>query len=425
MPVLPESFAMDRSGRPDAACSREQSADQLAGPQSGGAHCSHVPAHLAKFHAPEILFGPGALAELGHCAARLGARRPFLVTDPGLIEAGWVDEAIAYLRQGGLRQAVWHDVTPNPKDHEIEAAFQRYVECGSDVIIGLGGGSCIDAAKGVAILSGNGGRILGFEGVDKVVHPIPPTVMVPSTSGTGADVSQFAVVTDTAARIKITIISRTLVPEISVIDPRLLTTMPEWLNAASGLDALTHAIEAFVSRAHNLLTDRHALHAVELVAHNLLHTQLRPKETSLRLAMAQGSLEAGMAFTNAILGATHAMSHQVSGLLDAAHGMVNGVLLPHVIRFNAQAWPQRFVPLAEAAGISTEGLPAQEVALILAERVRELADEVGVPKGLTALGVTEAVLPRLARTTLKDACLATNPREADALDIEAIFRAAL
>ena len=120
----------------------------------------------------------------------------------------------------------------------------------------------IDAAKGVAILSGNGGRILGYEGVDKVECPIPPTVMVPSTSGTGADVSQFAVITDPVARIKITIISRTLVPEISVIDPRLLTTMPEWLNAATGLDALTHAIEAFVSRAHNLLTDRHALHAV-------------------------------------------------------------------------------------------------------------------------------------------------------------------
>jgi alcohol dehydrogenase class IV len=425
MPVLPESFAMDRSGRPDAACSREQSADQLAGPQSGGAHCSHVPAHLAKFHAPEIVFGPGALAELGHCAARLGARRPFLVTDPGLIEAGWVDERVAHLRRAGLHPAVWHDVTPNPKDHEVEAAFQRYLESGSDVIIGLGGGSCIDAAKGVAILSGNGGRILGYEGVDKVVCPIPPTVMVPATSGTGADVSQFAVVTDTTARIKITIISRALVPEISVIDPRLLTTMPDWLNAATGLDALTHAIEAFVSRAHNRLTDGHALNAVALITRHLLHTQLRPTETSPRLAMAQGSLEAGMAFTNAILGATHAMSHQVGGLLDAPHGVVNGVLLPHVIRFNAQAWPERFVPLAVACGIRTEGAPADEVALMLAERLRVLADDVGVPNGLAALGVTEAVLPRLARTTLKDACLATNPRDANAADIEALFRTAL
>jgi alcohol dehydrogenase class IV len=415
---------MIESDLPGAAWGRADSAGQLAGPETGGAHRTHATG-LARFHAPEIVFGPGALAELGQCTARLGARRPFLVTDPGLIETGWVDEALAYLRQSGLRPIVWHDVTPNPKDHEIEAAYQRYVETHSDVIIGLGGGSCIDAAKGVAILSGNGGRILGYEGVDKVECPIPPTVMVPSTSGTGADVSQFAVITDPVARIKITIISRTLVPEISVIDPRLLTTMPEWLNAATGLDALTHAIEAFVSRAHNLLTDGHALHAVTLITRHLLRTQLRSNESSSRLAMAQGSLEAGMAFTNAILGATHAMSHQVGGLLDAAHGVVNGVLLPHVIRFNAQASPERFVPLAAAGGIATGGVPAREVALLLAERVRELADDVGLPKGLAALGVTEAVLPQLARTTMKDACLATNPRAADARDIEALFRAAL
>ena len=253
---------------------------QLTGPRRGEELGAHPPARLAKFHAPEIVFGPGALAELGHCAARLGARRPFLVTDPGLIEAGWVDEAVAYLRQSELHPALWHDITPNPKDHEIEAAFQMYAEGGSDVIIGLGGGSCIDAAKGVAILSSNGGRILGYEGVDKVVRPIPPTVMVPSTSGTGADVSQFAIVTDTAARIKITIISRTLVPEISVIDPRLLITMPEWLNASTGLDALTHAIESFVSRAHNLLTDSHALHAVALITRHLLPAQLGRRRPS-------------------------------------------------------------------------------------------------------------------------------------------------
>ncbi|MGA3151514.1 MAG: iron-containing alcohol dehydrogenase [Streptosporangiaceae bacterium] len=425
MPVLPESLAMNRSGWHDTAPSRGQSGGQLAGPQQDGAPRTHAPGELAKFHAPEIVFGPGALAELGHCAARLGARRPFLVTDPGLIEAGWVAEGSAHLREAGLRPAVWHDVTPNPKDHEIEAAFQRYLETGGDVIIGLGGGSCIDAAKGVAILSGNGGRILGYEGVDRVVRPIPPTVMVPATSGTGADVSQFAVITDTKALIKITIISRTLVPEISVIDPRLLTTMPDWLNAATGLDALTHAIEAFVSRAHNPLTDSHALNAARLITRHLLHTQLRPTDSSPRLAMAQGSLEAGMAFTNAILGATHAMSHQVGGLLDAAHGVVNGILLPHVIRFNAQVRPERFVPLAAACGIPADGAPAAEVALMLADRVRALADEVGVPKGLAGLGVTEDVLPRLARSTLKDACLATNPRDANAADIEELFRAAL
>ncbi|MGQ0842175.1 iron-containing alcohol dehydrogenase [Actinokineospora sp.] len=380
---------------------------------------------LAKFHAPEIVFGPGSLAELGYCALRVGARRPFLVTDPGIIEAGWVDEATRHLREAGLRPIVWHEVTPNPKDHEIEQAFAGYAAAGGDVIIAVGGGSCIDAAKGVAILSGNGGRILGFEGVDKVVNPIPPLVMVPSTSGTGADVSQFCVVTDTTSHTKVTIISRTLVPDISIIDPRLLTTMPDWLNAATGLDALTHAIEAYVSKAHNILTDHHALHAVTLVTGNLLRTQTSPRVPGPRIAMAQGALEAGMAFTNAILGATHAMSHQVGGLLDAPHGVINGVLLPHVIRFNAAHDPRRFVPLAAAAGIKVEGLPAAEVAELLAQHVRTLADAVGVPRGLAGLGVGDHNVGHLAQTTLKDACLATNPRDATAADIEALLRAAL
>lgn len=381
--------------------------------------------HLATFHAPEIVLGPGALAELGHCVSRVGARRPFLVTDPGLIEAGWVEEAVGHLRAANLSPVVWHDVTPNPKDHEIATAFESYVESGGDVIIGLGGGSCIDAAKGVAILSGNGGRILDYGGVDRVVHPIPPTVMVPSTSGSGADVSQFAVVTDTEHHVKVTIISRTLVPEISVIDPRLLTTMPDWLNGASGLDALTHAVESYVSLAHNPLTDSHALHAVELITGNLRRTRTQPRLATPRLAMAQASLEAGMAFTNAILGATHAMSHQVGGLLDTPHGVVNGILLPHVIRFNAEVCAPRFVPLAAAAGIDAARLPAEEVAYVLADHVRTLADWLGVPKGLSELGVSEGAVARLAETTLTDACLATNPRQTDVGDVEGLFRAAL
>lgn len=384
-----------------------------------------APPRLAKFHAPEIVFGPGSLAELGHCARRVGARRPFLVTDPGLENAGWVAEAVGHLDAAGLRPVVWDGVTPNPKDYEIEAAYEEYAASGSDVILAVGGGSCIDAAKGVAILSGNGGGILGYAGVDKVVQPIPPLVMAPSTSGTGADVSQFAVITDTARRTKLTIISRTLVPEISIVDPRLLTTMPDDLNAATGLDALTHAIEAFVSRAHNPLTDHHALHAAHLITEHLLHTLVRPCDAEPRIGMAQGALEAGMAFTNAILGITHAMSHQVGGLLDLPHGVVNGVLLPHAIRFNAAADPRRYVALAAATGIDVAGKPADEVAELLAGRVRELADAVGVPRGLSALGVTEADLPTLARTTLDDACLATNPREADAADVESLFRQAL
>ena len=167
-------------------------------------------------------------------------------------------------------------LTPNPKDHEIAAGYQKYAEHGCDVLVAVGGGSVIDAAKGVAILAANGGDILDYEGVDKARLPIPPLVVVPSTSGTGADVSQFCIVTDTTRNTKITILGRALVPDITVIDPRLLTTMPEWLNAATGLDALTHGIEAFVSLGHNQLTDHHALRAVQMVTDNLVDTIERP-----------------------------------------------------------------------------------------------------------------------------------------------------
>jgi alcohol dehydrogenase len=383
------------------------------------------PGRIVKFHAPEIVFGPGSLAESGHCARRLGARRPFIVTDPGIVEAGWVRELTGHLGDVGLVPRIWSGVTPNPKDHEIALGFESYRDSGCDVIIAIGGGSVIDAAKGVAILSGNGGDILGYAGVDRVEHAIPPMVMIPSTSGTGADVSQFCIVTDTARRTKITIIGRALVPDISVTDPRLLTTMPDWLNAATGLDALTHGIEAFVSKAHNPLTDIHALTAVGLVGEHLETTMHARLDAEARCSMAQASLEAGLAFTNAILGATHAMSHQVGGLLDAPHGVVNGVLLPHVIRYNAGQDATRYVPLAAALGIEVEGRPADVVAELLADRVRGLADRIGVPSGLRELGVVEGDLARLAATTMDDACLATNPRSADAEAIESLFRAAL
>ncbi len=384
-----------------------------------------VPEALAKFHAPEVLFGTDSLGEAGFAAVRLGARRPFLVTDAGISAAGWVDALLTALGGVGLTPVMWSEVTPNPKDHEVRGAYELYAERECDVIIAIGGGSVIDAAKGVAILSGNGGDIRDYAGVDQVTMPIPPMLMIPTTSGTGADVSQFCIVTDTDRHVKLTIMGRALVPDVSITDPRLLTTMPEDLNAATGLDALTHGIEAFVSLAHNPLADTHALNAVGLVCRNLRTTITEPGEMRARGMMAQASLQAGLAFTNAILGATHAMSHQVGGMLDAPHGVVNGVLLPHVIRYNARASPDRFVDLARSAGLAVDGMPGEEAAELLAEHVRRLADDVGVPRGLRELGVVEADIDTMAHTALDDVCLTTNPREATEGEIRQLFEDAL
>ena len=394
--------------------------------QPAGSHERPERPRLSKFHAPEIVFGADSLPEAAHAAVRLGARRPLVVTDPGLTEAGWPAELLRYMRAAGLQPQLWNEITPNPKDHEIQAGYERYLASGCDVVLGIGGGSVIDAAKGVALLAANGGTILDYEGIDRIANPIPPLVMVPSTSGTGADVSQFCIITDTERLTKITIMGRALVPDVSVIDPRLLVTMPDWLNAATGLDALTHGIEAFVSLAHGPLTDTHALHAVALVHGNLPTTMVRPHDDVPRTAMAQAALEAGLAFTNAILGATHAMSHQVGGMLDLPHGVINGVLLPHVIRFNGADEATRFVPIAQAMGLPARpGMPGDEAVDMVATEVRKLADEVGVPTGLGALGVRDQDIPRLARLTLGDACLTTNPRSASVEQIERLFREAL
>jgi alcohol dehydrogenase class IV len=384
-----------------------------------------VPTRLLKFHAPEIVFGIDSMAEAAHSALRLGGQRPLLVTDPGLIEAGWVDELVDHLRDQGVQAQVWSALTPNPKDHEITAGHEFYRSHGCDVLIALGGGSVIDAAKGIAILAANGGDILDYEGVDKATMPIPPLVVLPSTSGTGADVSQFCIVTDTTRNTKITILGRALVPDITVIDPRLLTTMPEWLNAATGLDALTHGIEAFVSLGHNQLTDHHALRAVVMVSENLVTTIERPRAMDARVLMAQAALEAGLAFTNAILGAAHAMSHQVGGLLDLPHGVINGVLLPHVVRFNAEADPAPFAVIAANLGIADTRAPELESALALADHLEQLAQKVGVPRGLAELGVHDTDVPVLARNAMADACITTNPRAADEAQLRALFRAAM
>ena len=380
---------------------------------------------VAKFLVPEIVFGLGSLAEAGHAARRLGGRHVFVVTDAGIVEAGWAAELLGVLCDAGLRATVWDEGTPNPKDHEVTAAHGRYQAAGCDVILALGGGSCIDAAKAVAVLSTNGGSILDYEGVDRVAAGIPPLVMIPTTSGTGADVSQFAVITDTARRLKATIIGRALVPDISITDPRLLTTMPEELNAATGLDALTHGIEAYVSRAANCLTDGHALNAVRLVGSSLLSTFERPADLDARTTMARASLEAGMAFTNAILGATHAMSHQVGGLLDLPHGVVNAVLLPHVIRFNASGAPERILAVADALGVDVRGMTGDEAGAAAADTVRTLADKLGVPRGLADLGVTPEDVPVLAANALHDACITTNPRAVGTAEAEHLFLAAL
>jgi len=383
-----------------------------------------VRGRVSKFVIPEVIFGVGTLAEVGGAVRRVGGRRPMLVSDPGVLAAGWVERAAPYLTEVRIEWRLWHDLTPNPKDVEVQAAFETYLESGCDALLAIGGGSCIDLAKAVAILSGNGGQILDYEGIDRATSPIPPMVMVPTTGGSGSDVSQFCVVTDTTRRFKVTIGGRALVPEISVTDPELLTTMSPELTAHTGIDALSHAIESAVSEACDFLSKELAIAAIRGIAEHLPVAVEDPFDLVAREGMARASLQAGMAFTNALLGATHAIAHQIGGALDLPHGLLNAILMPHVMRFNAETHADRYFDVAGALGVVTDGLDAATAAERAVERVEDLTRTVGIPGGLREIGVDPADFDAFSVNALRDAYIATNPRPVKRDDVHDICIAA-
>lgn len=381
--------------------------------------------NISKFVTPEIIFGRGSLSQVGESAARLGASKVFLVSDDGVINAGWADKALFYLRSAGLSAETFSALTTNPKDFEVNEGAARYLASGCDAIVAVGGGSPTDVAKAVALLASNGGQLQDYEGINKIVHPLPPMVIVPSTAGAGSEVSQFTIIVDTVRKLKMSIISRSLIPDIAIVDPELLQTKDSLLAAATGLDALTHGIESYVSLAATPLTDIHALKAIQLISGNLRRVVADRLDMEANTNMAMASLTAGMAFSNAILGATHAMTHQVDGLIDQHHGETNASILPHVMEFNLPSAPQRFREITAAMGQEVAGLDTFAAAELSIKAVKTLIEDIGLAKGLSQIGLKDEFIPLLSRNALKDACLVTNPRSATFEDIVAIFHKAM
>jgi alcohol dehydrogenase len=379
---------------------------------------------LRKFVAPEFVFGIDARKLTGRYARNLGARKVLVVTDPGVLAAGWAQEVIATLEAVHLDYTVFSAVSDNPKAEEIMAGADLYRSAGCNAIVVVGGGSPIDCAKGIGIVSSNKRNVLEFEGVDKVEFPSPPLICVPTTAGSAADVSQFAIITDNVKKVKIAIISKMLVPDVALIDPVTTMTMSAELTACTGIDALCHAVEAFVSTAHSPITDVHALEAIHLVTANLQATINEPENMVLRGRMMLASLEAGLAFSNASLGAVHAMAHSLGGFLDCPHGECNAILLPYVIEFNFDAVPERYREIAKAMGLEISGMAASEVKAAMVAALLQLAAAAGEAHTLGSLGVRRGDLPELAEKAINDACIFTNPRQMTRQDIEAIYEKA-
>lgn len=380
---------------------------------------------LRKFVAPEFVFGVGSRLLAGRYAKNMGGRKVLVVSDPGVVAAGWTRDVTNSLEEAGLPYALFTAVTPNPKVEEIMAGVAVYESEQCNMLVAVGGGSPIDCAKGIGIVSSNHRHILLFEGVDMVTAAMPPLICVPTTGGTSADVSQFAIISNPVEKVKFAIISKSVVPDLALIDPETLTSMDAYLTACTGLDALTHAIEAYVSTAHSAMTDIHAIEAIRLVSANLLDSISNLNDLELRSRVMQGSLQAGLAFSNAILGANHAMAHSLGGALDIAHGECNAVLLDHVIEFNMPASPERFENIAAAMGLDLRGMNSTMKKAALLNHVRALKRAAGVNRSLKELGVGRSDVTFFSDHALKDPCMATNPRRASQRDIEVVYEESL
>ncbi len=380
---------------------------------------------LRKFVAPEFIFGSGALSLAGRYARNFGANKVFVVSDKGIIEAGWTEKVTRCLEKEGLQFIVFSSVTPNPRAEEVMQGSELYRKEACDVIIAVGGGSPIDCAKGVGVVSTNHRNIMDFEGVDQIPVPGPPLICIPTTAGSSADVSQFAIITDVAARRKAALVSKMLVPDTSLIDPDTTMTMPPELTANTGLDALTHGIEAYVSNASSPITDLFALNSIRMIVENLPGSLREPGNREYRTSMMLGSLEAGLAFSNASLGATHAMAHSLGGVEDTAHGESNAALLAPLIEFNYDTVPQRYEQIGEAMGVNFAGMEYAEKKAAVINAITGLIRVCGANRRLRDFGVSRENIPELSIKALKDACMVTNPRRMSQKEVEMIYERAL
>lgn len=380
----------------------------------------------ASFFMPVVsLFGANVLSELAQRVASLGGAKPLVVTDQGMTQLGYTKQVTDLLEQAGIAYAVFDETVPNPTDTNVNEGAQAYTDNQCDMLISLGGGSAHDCCKGVGLLVSNGGSIADYEGVDQSKQALPPYIAINTTAGTASELTRFTIITNTSNHVKMAIVDWRVTPDLAINDPLLMVAMPPSLTAATGMDALTHAVEAYVSTDANPITDACALQAMRLIAKYLRVAVARGDDLQARDRMAYAQYLAGMAFNNAGLGHVHAMSHQLGGMYNLPHGVCNALLLPHVCEANLMAAQERYADIAEALGENTYGVPVREAAQMAVVAIRALSEDVGIPSTLTELGVQDKDIETMVEHAQKDVCAATNPRRLNDKEVAAIFRAAM
>ncbi len=394
-----------------------------------------------EFFIPQnIIVGSGTLARLPECAEKLGGSHAMVISGPTLRKMGVVDKAADYLKEAGVKVDIFTDVEANPSVTTVEKATDAFKEAGADFIVALGGGSPMDVAKAVGVTAKFGGSITEYEGAHKVPGKIVPLIAIPTTAGTGSEVTAFSVITDHSRDYKLTVFSYELFPAYAILDPELLTSAPASVAAACGIDAFIHAEEAYVSTAASPFSDAMAEKAMELIGKNIRKFVARRTDLEAAEAMLTGSLFAGIAFSFARLGNVHAMSHPVSAFFDVPHGVANAVLLPVIAEYNALADHGRYLTVYNYIS----PIPAFEdefEPLMLVDAIRELNEDIGIPENLTeAIRQTakrkdpsgtvsdeeiESKIDAMADDAMKSGNIAVNPRSSRKQDIVDLYYKAL
>jgi alcohol dehydrogenase len=396
-----------------------------------------------EFYSTErIVFGNGAIKQLDAILQRIGAKNVLLITDPGIVKAGIADRVVSLLKDANYQVIVYDNVVPEPP---VSSAIECYEfarsQMETDAIIGLGGGSSIDMAKIAALLVKYGGHPLDYYGGEnQIPGPIAPLIAIPTTAGTGSEVTSVAVLTDTENNIKAGISDNYLRPAVALLDPELTVGLPPYVTACSGIDALSHAVEAYTAKDFKYIqaegpilfqgslpiSDALALHAIKLIAQNLTLAVQQGSNLEARGNMLIGSLLAGMAFSNAGTALAHALAYPIGGLVKSPHGETTGLLLPYVMQYNAATETEKLGAVAEAFGVQTEGLSAKEKAWAAADAVFELLEDIGLPTRLSQIGIKEEDLPGIAEKSLEIARLVrNNPRVPTQKGLEELLRRAL
>lgn len=381
---------------------------------------------LRKYFLPEIISGVNSMKYAGLYASNFGAKKALVVTDEGLISNGWLAKLEDSLNFYKIDYFVFSDVSSNPRDFQVMKGAEQFKNESCDIIVALGGGSPIDCAKGIGVVSSNGRGIKSFEGIDEVDVPMPPLICIPTTAGSAADISQFAIITDYEAKRKFAVISKALVPDVSLIDPSVTLTKDKELTAETGMDALVHGIEAYVSNSSSRITDINALESIKLISENLVTLYNDLDNLDLRASMTMASTFAGMAFSNASLGLVHSLAHSFGGFLDFPHGECNAVLLRHVINFNFDASPDKYTNIAKVLYPRESNKIKKENALMyLNGYIEYLQDSLDIKQGFYDTNIDNKGVKKLAENALNDPCIATNPKKVELQDIISIYESSV